>query len=186
MSDTINRKNKPLSLSDSSADASLHEACVNDRYIPLLSSCSITLKNIRLYPLNHQQVKRSIEQVYKALVTDLKDQDPLVFGVAKDILIHNEVPVGPGIQAVTSFARALSRHGIASLTFHKGLVRKSLICFFQLLCDISEVAAGEEGIQQELISRGGSHIELLTIDYHLFQLSSQDGKDGKDVTRGNS
>jgi HEAT repeat protein len=186
MNDTINAKNRPSALSDSHSDESLQESRVNDRYIPLLSSCFITLKNIRLYPINHQQVKHSIEQAYKALSKELKDQDPLVFGVAKDVLIFNEVQIGPGIPALDAFAMALSKHDIVSLTFHKGIVKKSLICFFQLLCDSFEIAAGEEGIQQELITRGGSHIDLLTIDYHLFKLSAEGGKDvtGATVRKG--
>lgn len=186
MNDTINGKNRPSSLPDSHSGDSLQESRVNDRYIPLLSSCFITLKNIRLYPLDHQQVKRSIEQAYKSLIKELKVQNPLVFGVAKDVLIFNEVQIGPGIPALAAFARALSKHDIVSLTFHKGIVKKSLSCFFKLLCDSSEIAAGEEGIQQELITRGGSHIDLLTIDYHLFQLSAQGGKDviGATVRKG--
>lgn len=182
MSDTKNGKNRTSSLTDSHSDDSFQEARVNDRYIPLLSGCLITLKNIRLYPLNHSQVKHSIEQVCRAMRKELKGRDSLVFGVAKDVLIHDEVQVGPGVQAVTSFARALSKHGIVALTFHKGIVKKSLICFLQLLCDSSEIAAGEDGIQQELISRGGSHIDLQTIDYHLFQLSDQGGKGVTGVT----
>lgn len=182
MVNTTNRNNSPPPPPTNQSDAFLQESRVNDRYIPLLSSCFISLKNIRLYPLDHQQVTHSIDQAYKALLKVLKDQDPLVFGVAKDVLIFNEMQIGPGIQALTGFARALSRHGIVSLVFHSGVVKKSLICFFQLLCESSEIAAGEEGIQQEFIHRGGSHIELQTIDYHLFQLSDQGGKNVTGVT----
>ncbi|MEN8200117.1 MAG: HEAT repeat domain-containing protein [Thermodesulfobacteriota bacterium] len=155
-----------------SADSSL-ESQVNDKYVPLLTNCFVALKNSTLYPAGHQQIKLSMEEAHKAFVGKLERQDPLIFGVAKDILIFNELPVGPGIQPVTDFTETLNKHDIASLTFHKGVSRKSLISFFQLLSYAPEKAAGEQGIQQELINLGGSHIDITTVDYNLFQLSDQ-------------
>lgn len=176
------KKNRPSSQANDHSNDSLQESNVNDRYIPLLSSCFIALKNILLYPPDHQQVQHSVTQAYSLLVKELKTQDPLVFGVAKDVLILDEIKIGPGIMALGNFARALSKHGIVSLTFHKGISKESLICFFQLLCDTTDATAGENGIQQELISRGGKHIDLVTVDYHLFQLSEQGGGNTTGIT----
>ena len=77
---------------------------------------------------------------------------------------------------MVEFAETLSNHGIASLTFHKEVSKKSLISFFQLLALPPEEAAGEHGIQQELANQGSSHIDIVTVDYNLFQLSEKDGQ----------
>ena len=168
----------PLSKSDSHSADSLQESQANDRYIPLLSSCFVALKNSSLYPPGHQQIAQCMEQAHKVFVRELSNRTPLIFGVAKDVLIFDEVHVGPGVQPLTDFAGTLNEHGIVSLTFHKGLDKKSLIYFFQLLSCSPEEAAGEGGIQQELLDRGCGHIDLVTVDYNLFQLSGQDGQNG--------
>ncbi len=168
----------PHSKSDSHSADSLQESQANDRYIPLLSSCFVALQNSSLYPPGHQQIAQCMEQAHKIFVRELDNRDPLVFGVTKDLLLFDEIPIGPTVQPLTDFAATLTEHGIVSLTFHKGLEQPSLVGFFQLLSCSPEEAAGESGSQQELLNHGCSHIDLVTIDYNLFQLSGQDRKNG--------
>lgn len=150
----------------------------NDRYIPLFSSCFVALKSSSLYPPGHQNIKTAVEQAHKVLVKELNNCDPLIFGVAKDVLIFNEVRIGQGVHALTAFAKTASMHGIVTFSFRKGIEKESLLIFFQCLCQRPDEAAGEDGFQNHLLDAGCTHIDIATVDYDLFQLS---GKSGEDV-----
>lgn len=171
-------KKTPVSASAVSPPSSLQESLETDRYIPLFSSCFIALKSIGLYPAGHQNIQSAIAQAHAILVKELDHCDPLDFGVAKDVLIFNEMRIGQGVQALTAFAKTVSRHGIVTFSFRKGLETQSVVTFFQLLCMKPNEAAGEEGFQQQLLDAGCTHIHITTVDYDLFQLS---GKGGQDV-----
>ena len=147
----------------------------SERYASLLGSCFIALKNITLYPPGHSQLNQCVAQAYGAIEKELEKQTPLSFGVAKEVLIYGDEPISSGGQSLTNFAKRLSSHDIATFTFHKGLDKESLVLFFQLLAKTPEEAAGEDGIAQELIKLGGKNIDLLGIDYNLFQLSHKNG-----------
>lgn len=155
---------------------SSQESQVSARYTPLFASCHIALKNIALYPPGHQQLVRCLEQAHTSINTELNAKTPLTFGIAKDIFVFNDIPLVSTRQSLTDFAKTLNAHGIASITFHKGLDKKSLGYFFQLLSYSPEKAAGENGIQQELNDHGCSGIDLLIVDYNLFQLSDKNAR----------
>ncbi len=170
------KQEKPTFNSNNSASDGLRESQANVRYIALLSSCFIALKNIGIYPPGHQQLDRCLDQVYKAIVIELQTQNPLVFGIAKDVFVFDELPIGSNNQSLTTLAKILSEQGIATIIFHQGLEKKSLNSFFQVLSGSSGKDADEQGIQQELLNTGCKHIDLLTINYNLFQLSDKSGK----------
>jgi HEAT repeat protein len=171
------------SKSTSSSAGSQQKMQANDRYAVLLASCYIALKNITLYPPGHQQLSRCLEQAHKAISTELNTESPLTFGIAKDIVLVDGLPVASNLQTITDFARLLNAHGIASITFHRGLDKKTLSYFFQLLSYSPEKAAGENGIQQELIAHGCNGINLLLVDYNLFQLSEKNGQNVEQVPK---
>lgn len=146
----------------------------HDHYATLLGNCFIALKNISLYPPGHSQLTHCIDHAYETIAQELKHQAPLTFGVAREVLIHGDEPIAPGMQSLKNFAKRLTAHDIASFTFHKGLEKESLIRFFQLLSTPPEEAAGDNGIAQTVQRLGIKNIELLTIDYNLFLLSTED------------
>ena len=152
-----------------------------EQYASLLGSCFIALKNIALYPPGHNQLSQCVEQAHKAIEKELEQQSPLRFGVAKDVLIYGEEPIRSGGQSLTNFAKRLSLHDIASFTFHKGLEKESLVLFLQLLTKTPEAAAGENGIAEELRRLGGTNIDVLGIDYNLFQLSKKNDLKPEDL-----
>lgn len=158
------------------AAGSLQESQAIDQYTPLFTSYYIALKNIALYPPGHQQLARCLEQAHKIISAELNKRSPLTFGIAKDVLVFNDIPLVSDVQSFTDFAKTLSAHGIASITFHRGLDKKSLGYFFQLLSYSPEKAAGENGIQQEFIDHGCNGIDLVIVDYSLFQLSDKDAR----------
>jgi len=158
------------------AAGSSPESQASAQYTPLFASCYIALKNIALYPPGHQQLTRCLEQAHNIISAELNKRSPLTFGIAKDVFVFNDVPLVSTLQSLTDFAKTLSAHGIASITFHRGLDKKSLGYFFQLLSYSPEKAAGENGIQQEFIDHGCNGIDLLIVDYNLFQLSDKNAR----------
>ncbi len=172
--------------SKKTASGPLQKSQVNARYASLLSSLFIALKNIGIYPPGHQQLDQCLQLAHKTLTVELNKQTPLIFGIAKDVFVVDEIPIGSNLQSLTALARTFSEQGIATIIFHQGLEKKSLNSFFQVLSRSPEEAAGEHGIQQELRNSGCSHIDILTINYNLFQLSDKDGRtvDQSTVPRG--
>ena len=73
--------------SDSGSADSAQELQANAAYIPLLTSCYVALKNNSLYPPGHQQISYAMEQAHKIFARELNRREPLVFGVAKDMLL---------------------------------------------------------------------------------------------------
>ena len=135
---------------------------------------NITRKNVQIYPLDHEQVLQSIEKAYQTLLKTLAIHAELTLGIAKNSLMIDDSLLDPDNAVFKEFATALSLHGIASLTFEKGVGKNALLDF---LCAISKrpnemLAAG--GIEKVLLMASLPKISIRTIDYSQFYLTEEE------------
>lgn len=144
---------------------------------------NITRKNVQIYPLGHEQVEQNIEKAYQTLLKTLAIHTELTLGVAKNSLMIGDSLLDPDNAVFKEFAIALSLHGIASLTFEKGVGKDSLLEFF---CAISKrpsevLAAG--GIEKVLLTASLAKISIRTIDYSQFYLTEEEQTEGGTTKR---
>jgi len=135
---------------------------------------NITRKNVQIYPLGHEQVQQSIEKTYNTLLKTLAIHTELTLGIAKNSLMIGNSLLDPDNAVFKEFATALSLHGIASLTFEKGVGKDALLDF---LCAISKrpsemLAAG--GIEKVLLMASLPKVSIRTIDYSQFYLTEEE------------
>ncbi len=142
----------------------------------LLSRLQIALKNIRLYPSGHDVVQARTGAAHTFLVQLLAKKKVLLFGVARDTITYGGQSIGEQVAACTAFAKILSRHDIASVTFSLGVSQHSLFSFLKAIGVPPEHKQTDKTLQEELNSQQVSHIEIETVNYNYFDRLH--GKDG--------
>jgi len=135
---------------------------------------NIARKNVQIYPQGHEQVQQSIEKAYQTLLKTLATHTVLTLGIAKNSLMIGDSLLDPDNAVFNEFATALSLHGIASLTFEKGVGKDALL---NLLCVISKrpsemLAAGS--IEKVLSKASLPKVSIRTIDYSQFYLTEEE------------
>ncbi len=152
----------------------------------LISFCYIALKNIRIYPAGHHLVKTRTKAAHQLLTRLLGQRKVLLFGIARDTITFEEYSLGEGSVACSSFAKILSRHEIATLTFHQGGNQQSLFLFLKAVGVLPEDRTSEKTLEQELSSLNISNIEITTVDYNNFDRVLNTAEDEKNsLPRGN-
>lgn len=134
----------------------------------LLALIHLALKNIQLYPPGHSLVKTRLAVAHQLLTKVLNTKKNLLFGIARDIITFKELPLGKESPACAAFAKILSRHEIASLSFSAGVSQHSLFLFLKEVGILPEQNQSGKNLQQKLSSLHIPHIEIETIDYNYF------------------
>ena len=134
----------------------------------LLAFIHLALKNIQLYPPGHTLVKTKLTVAHQLLTKILNTKKTLLFGIARDIITYKELPLGEESPACSAFAKILSRHEIASLSFSSGVSQHSLFLFLKAVGVLPEQNKSGKNLQQQLSSLHIPHIEIEKIDYDYF------------------
>jgi HEAT repeat protein len=135
---------------------------------------NITRKNVQIYPLGHEQVQQSIEKAYQTLLKTLDSHTELTFGIAKNSLMIDDSLLDPDNAVFKEFATALSLHGIASLTFEKGVGKDALLNFLCVISKRPSEMSAAGGIEEVLLMASLPKISLRTIDYSQFYLTEEE------------
>jgi hypothetical protein len=146
-------------------------------YCDILSLLHLALKNIRLYPPGHNLLQAKLSDAHQALTRILTKKNHLFFGVAKDTFTYAGSLVGENSPTCTAFAKLLTRHEIASITFSKGISQHSLFLFLKAVSVLPEQQTTGENIIQDISSLNIPHLKVELIDYtHFTQNINGDGK----------
>lgn len=137
-------------------------------YTELLSRLHLALKNIQLYPSGHNLLQAKLADAYQALAHILLRKRRLFLGVARDTFTYAGSHIGEGSTACTAFAKVLSRHEIASISFSKGISQHSLLLFLKTVGVLPEQRATGTNILQEISSLNITHLQVELIDYSYF------------------
>jgi hypothetical protein len=135
---------------------------------------NITRKNVQIYPQGHEQVQQSIEKTYQTLLKTLKIHTKLTLGIAKNSLMIGDSLLDPDNAVFKEFATALSLHGIASLTFEKGVGKDALLDFLSAISKRPIEVSAAGGIEKVLLMASLPKISIRTIDYSQFNLTEEE------------
>jgi hypothetical protein len=128
-------------------------------------------RNVSSYPQGHPVVVQSCERAAEMLERLCEDRSSISFGVARETLLIGGRSLGNLVPAAKNFTRTLAHHGIALVTFHKGVSAAEIEKFSQILkekrADISAIG----GIEQVVHDAGIKYLEVSGIKYDGFQVA---------------
>lgn len=138
---------------------------------------NIARRVIGLYPGRHHLVHQALEKAYETMLELFEMRTEITLSVAKDTLLIDEYRLDRKNPVFSEFALALSRMGIVSVSFVKGMTRDEVFAFHGLL------ARGEGGVTAEaladLVEKAGLRaIRVEALDYRRFSFSEGAKREG--------
>lgn len=129
---------------------------------------NLARRNVSSYPKGHPVVARSCERVADLFERLLSDRDELTFGIAKETLLFGADSLARTTPAVKGVARVLFYHGIALITFRKGLTPKEIEEFNGILA-LKRARISADGGMDQLMHRAGiENLRITRIRYDAF------------------
>lgn len=134
---------------------------------------NITLKNVNIYPAEHDQVKSSIERAWKTLNKIFGHISELTLAIAGDSLMVGNEYLDPDNPICKEFALSLKLHDIAAIKFYRELGRDELISLLLLINKKPEYISEQGGIAAVVKSEDILNIKVKTIDYSKLSLTEE-------------
>ncbi len=110
----------------------------------------VTYKAVNLYPPTSDIPRTSAADLLGMLRLLLREYSDLRLLVAKDALIHEDVPALPGQRPFEAFAREFYNRYLAEVRFHAGATARELIDFMRVLQETPEDIHAAGGFEQRL------------------------------------
>jgi len=134
---------------------------------------NICLKNLHIYPAEHDQVKSSLERAWQTLSKIFDYLPSLTLAIAgKSLMVGNEY-LAPDNVVCKEFALSLKQHDIASVTFYRELDRNELIQFFSLIGKKPDDISEQGGIGVVVENESLTNIKIKTVDYSKLSLTEE-------------
>ena len=92
---------------------------------------NIARKSVLIYPLDHDQVKKTTRKAYATLQQLLSRQSELSLTVLKDTLLFGEKNLEAKSTALADLTAAFRKLELAAITFFRGLEEKELVSFLE-------------------------------------------------------
>ncbi|MGD9364332.1 MAG: HEAT repeat domain-containing protein [Desulfobacteraceae bacterium] len=134
----------------------------------------IARRTLRIYPITHEQVKRSVVRAFKSLVKIMGTQSRITLAVMKESFVVGDQVLDAKNSALMDLARVLKHYEIATVTIRKGLEIKELVRFLQLICADREKIMAKGGIVAVARERKLPSIQIQAVDYSKLQLTEED------------
>lgn len=141
--------------------------------IQVLIDFNIARRNLQIYPLSHEQVKRSVVRACKGMNTLLNSEKSVTLAVMKDGIGIGDQVYGTHHSALVDLAGTLKQCGIATITFKSGLAVKEFAWFLKLICADQDKIEARGGIVAVAKGRRLTSIEIQVIDYSKLQLTEE-------------
>ncbi|HOX55096.1 MAG: diguanylate cyclase [Candidatus Omnitrophica bacterium] len=122
--------------------------------------------NFSLYPKASQMLQSPIDQIYQKLTEVFARDEVIVFSEVKDELVVNGKLFGSQILKKSfkdAFLSILKAHHIETLSLKKGLTKKELVAFIEILNTISETAS----LSDELKAKEINNIIINEISFEI-------------------
>lgn len=132
---------------------------------------NISRRHVSSYPENHPIITASLEKVTQLHDQLLQSGPQITIGIAKDSLMIGNGFLDRKNQVNLDFARTLFSHGIATITFIKGLAKSELLHFNQIVSCKKEAIRDQGGLLHVLEGAGVTHIQVEEISFAYFHTS---------------
>jgi hypothetical protein len=134
----------------------------------------IARRTLSIYPITHEQVKRSIAKAFRSLGQVTGPAEGITLIVLKDGLGVGDRMLDPKSPVLVDFAGILKHYEIATVTIGKNLKINELARFLQLIClDRAKIMA-KGGIAAVAGELKFSNIGIRAVDYSQLQLTEED------------
>jgi len=156
----------------------------------LLNLFAKTFTAIRIYPPENPTVINFIESLYERTQEFLKEYGELKLTVKEFSFIFKEDIVFEEGQKKASLPFLFFKDGMRELAFYKGLDKKELQDFLQIIKDNADLPLEDSDIINSLWTKDFSHIRYFAIDEFLDTESGQDSEekrfriDNKELMKG--
>lgn len=134
---------------------------------------NISLKNVNIYPADHDQVKSSIERAWKTLNKIFGHISELTLAIAGDSLMVGNEYLDPDNPICKEFALSLKLHDIAAIKFYRELGRDELISLLLLINKKPDYISEQGGIAAVVKNENLLNIKVKTIDYSKLSLTEE-------------
>ena len=134
----------------------------------------IARRNLLIYPISHEQVKRSVVRSYKSLTTIIKRDSTVTLAVMKDNIRVGGQDLGVNNTVIKDLAGVLKHYEIATVTFGKGLQVKELARFLQLVCADHDKVMAKGGAAAIARNNNFRAIQIQAVDYSKLQVTDED------------
>ncbi len=135
----------------------------------VLYSLNISRHHVVSYPENHPIIEASATKVIGLFAELFKYADELTLGIARDVLLVGDGVLERSNPVYKELAGSLFQHGIASVSFKKGLTLEELLLFLKKLSIRREDLLEQGGLAGALADSGIRGVELKAVDYRAFQ-----------------
>lgn len=147
-----------------------------------IGELSISRRHVTSYPANHPVIVASMKKVVQLSQQLLLSQQEFTVGIAKDCLMVGNGFLDRRNPANLDFAHVLFGHGIAAVTFIKGISADELLHFNGIISNKRAVIREQGGLAEALQKAGVMHIQVEEISYVNFRttedLDSSESADG--------
>ncbi len=129
----------------------------------LIFPINTAINNIRLYPPTSDLIINSVNRIYIALSAIMKHTDVVEYGEAERTLIVQGEPLSEVEQKnlpIVSFLGVMLDWKIRSITFEKGVTKRELINFIQIIGKSPEDMNDVENIRQLIKDQKITHIQI--------------------------
>jgi hypothetical protein len=126
-------------------------------------------RNVSSYPKGHPVVIQACERAAGMLARVCVNREAITLGVARETLMVGESSLGTLVPAARNFVRTLAHHGVALLTFRKGVTVEEIEGFSQILMEKRSEISANGGIEQVVRGAGIRNLEVGSIQYDAFQ-----------------
>jgi hypothetical protein len=133
----------------------------------------IARRNLLIYPLSHEQVKRSILRAYKSLTSIITMDSTVTLAVMKDRISMDGQDLGGNNMVVKDLAGVLKHYEVAAVTFKKGFQINEFARFLQLICANRDKVMAKGGAAAVARKRNFQFIQIHAVDYSKLQVTDE-------------
>ncbi|MSR77991.1 MAG: PAS domain S-box protein [Candidatus Omnitrophica bacterium] len=139
------------------------------KFTPLIRTIALTLNQFRLYSISHPIVKDSLKKLEQELVQLFQNQDRMVLGTMRDLLVVDGNILSKKDPAAQDLAKSLHRVGVEALTMDKGLTALEFSIFLRLVGMRPKDIEAKGGFKTAFEASGFEHLRLASGKFQLVE-----------------
>jgi len=147
--------------------------------VEFISQFNRSRRQLSTYPPGHPMIESALEKTLTLLDQLFKDRESITFGVSKEALMFDQQWLEKKNPAISDFAAALARLGVATIGFHRKPQREELLQTLQLLCLDRQTIIDQGGVELLLPQKQISQIDITSIDYSAFHATEEERLKGE-------
>lgn len=140
----------------------------------LMFDLSKTVRSYTLYNQNNEAIKKFIQQLFENLTRFLEQEEVLNLRIRPETILYDDAIVYENNNIDESIATKLYKDGLKELVFQRGLEKKDLVDFIDILnADLDRPEFFDEDIVSLMWERDFSHISYFVIEGFSDEVNDQ-------------